>query len=252
LEKIVLSESGDSKQGKDPKGELASQIRTGIQASLDRAEKAQNIDQFKKRLNVAKLGMLYAKAGKTQSAVQSFELYFDYLERWKKIEPGRLNPSCFNLKEDVSELLLINGVLWDLVKIYDQKIDNDANFNKYLKRYIAFSKGMSFEVVSAETLRKYLKASKPKHLKELKEAYALISSSKCFIATSLLDLTEEETIIRLRKFRDSKLVHHKMGQKFIKMYEFISPKVVVILNRSPNQIRTTFAKTLDFVSKKLV
>ncbi len=234
----------DSKQAGKP--------RSKIQASIEKARAEQRLEIFKKRIELAKQGLKAFETGQQAEAIKQFNAYLRIMEDWKDASGGGLNPSFFDRQKDVPEMLLISGVYWTLVKIYDRTSEeNKKEFMHYLEKYLVFSKGMPFQKLSAENLRKYISGGKPVHKTELQNAYKMIGSAGCFIATSLLDVTDVETLPRLRRFRDEVLEKNRLGRGLVGVYYKTAPTVAACLDRLPNRIRKYAGAGLDRLAKSV-
>ena len=118
----------------------------------------------------------------------------------------------------------------------------------FLEKFVIFSKGSPFQPLSAETLRKYIAKNKCSHKTEFKNAYKLLGGAKCFIASSLIDVTEPDTLNRLRRFRDKTLAQHGAGRAFISWYYRYGPGLADRVDRLPDPIRRTLGNALDKVA----
>ena len=111
---------------------------------------------------------------------------------------------------------MISGIYWDLVKLYDRtrSPQKKKEFRHYFQKYLLFSKGMPFQPLCAESIRKYISSDKPVHRGEFASAYRVLSPSRCFIATSLIDVTSTDTLPRLRELRDRASQALTLGSSF--------------------------------------
>ncbi len=227
--------------------------RSKIQASIEKARQDQRLDVFRKRIDHVKQGLKAFEANKNADAIKFFTTYLKILEDWKDVSPGGLNPSYFNLKKEVPEILLINAVYWTLTKIYDKSQSaTGKEFFQCLEKFLVFSKGMSHQKLSAEHIRIYINQEKPMHKDALKNAYKLIGGGGCFIASSLLDVTDEKTFLKLRKFKADVLEKNETGKLFIKCYYYVGPPVAFLLDRLPLPFRKACGKSLDIVARVLM
>lgn len=81
--------------------------------------------------------------------------------------------------------------------------------------------------------------NKIKVIKELNQ-----NSGGCYIATSLYGSYDHSQVIKLRSFRDNKLLQNSFGILFVKSYYLISPKLVKWLEKKPS-IQLKVRKLLD-------
>lgn len=70
------------------------------------------------------------------------------------------------------------------------------------------------------------------------------SSGGCYIATSVYGSYEHPQVIKLRSFRDNKLLQNRFGILFVKAYYFVSPKLAKWLGKKPS-IQIKVRKLLD-------
>jgi hypothetical protein len=174
------------------------------------------------------------------------------LERTKGVPKGGLEPKHFDMKKDIAELLLLSGVFWDLAKMHDRPKRKDIEkLVSYLHRFVIFSKGMPFQNVSAEMVRKYLVNSLPKNRKEFKDAHIKLGGGKCFIATAVEDYCEPETLPSLRKFRSDVLLKNRPGRVFVRAYYYFGPPCAQMVLRTPETLQKMLARIFDRLAKSL-
>lgn len=246
---------------KDPGVKKASEkrgitrARRNAELQMEYNEKMHRLAMLRRRIELAQAGVRAFETKKFPEAVKNFHSYLRILEDWKSVPEGKLTPSHFEVKADVAELLLISGVYWDLTKLYDRtkSVDKQREFKHYLEKYIMFSRGMPFQHVCLETMRKYINNDKPIHKAEFKNAYKLLGgTSLCFVATSLMDVCEPDTMPRLRQFRDERLYSSPWGRAFIRWYYRNGPKLAAAVDRAPQGVRRGMGRGLDWFSRLLV
>jgi hypothetical protein len=230
-----------------------SRARASIEEAIKKAEEEHRRRMLRHRIDVARAGVKLYKEKKIGEAVKMFHTYIRILEDWKGVNEGGLTPKLFDKEKDVAELLLISGVFWDLAKLYDRTRSErkKKDFFMYMEKYILFSKDMPFQPVSAETLRKYIENDKPIHKDHFKSAYKVIGGGKCFIATSLFDVSDPRTIVRLQSFRDERLVRVAWGRAFIRLYYAVGPLLAQGVSRLPLPIRSVLGRVLDRIANWL-
>jgi hypothetical protein len=169
---------------------------------------------------------------------------------WKKCGRDGLTLDLFDKDKDLYEIVLLSGIYWDIAKLYDKakRLDQKKELALALQKYVTFSKGMPFQPLSGEALRRYLGSGKCKHRVEFKAAYTALTGEKCFVATSLLDVTDPMTIVRLRNFRDGTLRKSSVGRFLVAVYYRNSPRLVRTLDRAPESFRRLLGCALDFTS----
>lgn len=241
---------------KPKKSEIDSQldsVRQKIRTRIALAEEAKKLSLQRQRIVLAGRGVQSYDDRNLAEAARSFKGYIKILEDLKGVPPGGLMPSHFDKAKEIPELMLISGVYWDLVKLYDRtrSAERYVEFKGYLAKYIQFTKGTAFQAMGSETMRKYIQARRPVHRNDLKEAYKQIAVSKCFIATELVDFTSPETIPNLRGFRDQYLKRSKPGRAFVAWYYRNGKKLASRMGRSPAGVKWISGKGLDLFSSFL-
>jgi hypothetical protein len=230
-------------------------LRDRIQAQIDQATEAHRKELFRHRIELARGGVRSYTLRRIPEAVKSFSTYLQILEDWKKVPEGGLTPGHFDSKEDAAELLLISGVYWDLVKLYDRtkSAERYAEFNAYIEKYIEFTLGQPYQPLAAETVRKYIVADKPVHKKEFKELHKRISDAKCFVATALVDVQQPRTTPVLRAWRDQVLRKHPMGRAFVFLYQDLrlGRLAAEVTEHLPDRTRSRLGALLDHLARYL-
>jgi len=238
----------DEKTGKP--GDALESARQKIRERIAVAEEAKKLQLQRHRIELVGRGVSSYSEKDLAQAANAFKGYIKVLEDLKGAPSGGLSPSHFNAKEDLPELMLLSGVYWDLVKLYDRtrSADRYAEFKSYLSKYIQFTKGMKYQTMAAETMRKYIQAKRPVHLNDFKDAYKVIQLSKCFIATELVEYLHVDTIPVLRDFRNEVLEKSQPGRGFIAWYYGTGPKIANRMSKAPRWVRFSAAKAIDVIA----
>ena len=230
---------------------LSIRARKKVKAQLEKAEKERTLALFQKRMELARTGALAFKAGKLKESAQAYYSYLDISERSKEVKQGGLTPQNFDPKRDIAELLLLSGVFWDLAKLHDRISKKDtAKLKHFLEKFVLFSKGMPFQYISSELVRKYLVNGLPVHRSEFQDTHVKLGGGRCFIATALQDQCEPGTLASLRAFRDEKLLENFAGKIFVKIYYALGPSLAGWVLKAPPQFQKKIAEGLDRFSKR--
>ena len=233
--------------------ERSRKMRDQIEASIEKARAQHRRELFRKRIDLARQGVRLYQNRKLPDAVRAFHTYIGILEDWKSVPPGGLHPGLFDVKNDLPELLLISGVFWDLAKLYDRtkSPEKQREFHEYLEKFVIFTRGMPFQALAAETMRKYISIQNPVHRGAFKSAYKQIALTQCFVATALFDVSEPETVDTLRSFRERILRPRRLGRVFIRFYEAWSPGLAIQSDAWPHAVRRIAGRTLDGIARTL-
>lgn len=226
--------------------------RRKVQQAVEQAEAEHRRQLLRKRIQLANDGIRAVAAKKPIEAVRAFQTYIRILEDWKGVSEGGLTPSHFDAKKEAAELLLISGVYWDLVKLFDRtsSAGKQKEFLHYMEKYILFSRGMPFQALCSETLRKHISLGNPKHKDEFKHAYKLIAVTRCFVATALCDVTHVDTAPALREFRDEVLSRSALGRVFIQLYYRVGPALADFSEAWPRPLRVSAGRLLDLSARR--
>lgn len=225
-------------------------VRDQIQANMDAQMAERKRELFKQRLELARSGMDRFKSKDAAKSATNFHTYIKILEEYKGVPAGGLSPAHFDRKTESAEILLLSGIYWDLVKLYDKTktAERNRDFAHYLQQFIRFSKDMPHQYVSSETLRRYIASKKAFHTVELKNAYRIINTSKCFVASALVEESHPDTVEILRDFRDRVLINRRVGRTLVAIYYRWARKGADRLDSAPKKMKIVMAKTLDLIA----
>ena len=210
---------------------LSIRARKKYKAQIEQAAREKHIASFNHRMELAKQGVDACKRKDYRAALQFHHAYLDSLE---KAKGGDLTPKSFDQKSEAAEMLMITGVYWDLAKVYDrigQK--NNSKVKLMINKFVLFSKGMNYQRLSQEMLRKLLTNDRPVNRALFKEAYVKLGGGRCFIATAVEEHCETESVLVLKRFRDEILLKNNFGRAFVRIYYKIGPIIAIHLIRSP-------------------
>ena len=241
----------DKKKKPSATDDALENARAKIRERINLAEEAKKLAMQRQRIELVGRGVVAYSEKDLVQAANSFKGYIKILEDLKGAPAGGLSPSHFHPKDDLAEMMLLSGVYWDLVKLYDRTRSPErySEFKGYLGKYIQFSKGMTYQTMASETMRKYIQAKRPMHQADFKEAYKVIQLSKCFVATELVEHTRTDTIPVLREFRDDVLMKSRPGRRFVAWYYRNGPKMAARLAKSPTFVRLVAGKGIDLIAR---
>lgn len=228
-------------------------LRSKIQSAIEQAQEERKREMFRQRVEIARSGIRQFEQKHIQEAVNLFYTYIRILEDWKRVPENGLTPANFDMQMDIHELLLLSGIYWDLAKLYDRTKTKERynEFVVYLDKFVIFSKGMPFQALCSESMRKYISNDKAVHKEEFKKAYIRLTGSKCFIATEVMEHLDQGSFERLTRFRDERLMPTPPGRLLVRMYYRLSPMLAAALSKAPQSVRTFVASALDGISRHL-
>ena len=196
-------------------------------------KREQVAELYRTRLSYLKKAQLYIRDEHMAQAVDSYKKYLDILAIYFDTSEGKLSPTLFDPKKDVTELLLISHAYWDLAKAFDRSPNSQRECFRCLEQFIKFSIGFKYQHVNAQIIRKFNNKKQAHNPKAFEAAYhkLQISSKKCYIATSCFGDDDSRTQI-LREFK-LKIAPIHLGKDFIDFYYQISPEIVQKFDAHP-------------------
>lgn len=190
--------------------------------------------RFGSRITIARQGREAFLAKDYIIASKKYKEYLGILADTKEVEDMfLLNPNMFNVKTEITELLLISHIFWELARIHEMTPKLTKTFQLALNQFVKFTINQPYQVLNSEMLRKYIKKNKGKSLQigMLNQALAQIhvQSSKCFIATECFGVTHPTTN-QLREFK-SHLILWPLGESVIELYYRYSSRIIEYKNQ---------------------
>lgn len=189
-------------------------------------QKEHQAEVFRARLKYLKQAQSLYREEKVSQAIDNYYKYLAVLANNNNTTEDKLSPTMFDPDKDVSELLLISHVYWDLAKAFDRSPHHQRECLRCLDQFVKFSIGFKYQHVNAQIIRKFNNKKQAHNYKAFEQAYTKIhvSSKKCYVATALYG-NEHPVTMDLRQFK-LKIQHTKIGFKFIEFYYRLSPLLV--------------------------
>ncbi len=235
--------------------EKSDRLRSKIEKTIEHQREVQKRELLRKRLQLANEGVAFMKQGKMADAMRKFHQYLKIMEDWKRVPENGLKPDVFDRKKEMPELLLISAIYWDMARMYDKTRSNSKyrEFANALDKYVLFARGMPYQPMAAEAIRKYLQNEKAAHRKEYRGAFiALGGDDRCFFASGLVDVLPPQTLPLLRQYRDQVLAKSVAGQALIALYYRLSPPVATwVATRCPEPIRRSLGRGVVHLTRRL-
>ena len=211
-------------------------MTTSQESKQERQQKLALQQKFSKRITIARQGR---EAFISKDYITCMQKYHEYLRivcDTKDIEDiYNLAPSSFDDTTQLSELLLISHVYWEMSRINEMTPKLDVNFQKSLNQFIKFTANQPYQVLNAEMLRKYIKLSgkRSRMAHKYNEAYSqiFVQSRKCYIATHCLGYQHQSTE-QLRIFKQELLLW-PFGESIVAFYYKYSSRLVRKLDNAP-------------------
>ena len=182
--------------------------------------------RYERRITIAKSGKIALQTGDYGNSIKRYCDYLSILAEVHKCDIYSLRPDMFDRKKELSEMLVISQIFFELSKLFDMTNRFVKECEKALDRYVAFSINQPYQVVNSEVLRKTLRKGKLKNPQKFFAAYKLIQvqSAKCYIATYCFG-TNDPTTNKLRVFKNYLLLA-PFGFHIVDFYYRYSPSLI--------------------------
>ncbi len=231
---------------------ISARARKKVEAQIEKAAKERLTKLFQRRMELARNGAIAFRHGKFKDSIHSYYSYIDILERTKEVPKDGLQPKHFDSKKDIAELLLLSGVFWDLAKMHDRGgKKTHEKLKYYLDRFVMFSRGMPFQHVSSELVRKFLVNGNLRNRKEFKEAHIRLGGGKCFVATAVEERLTPDIMRDLRAYRDQFLMKRLWGRGLVRAYYAVGPTLAIWVIRSPEAMQNRIARLVKQFANSL-
>lgn len=186
------------------------------------------VNAYRDRLKSLKQGRQYYATGDIPKAVDRYSTYLNILANYFNVSEDKLTPNFFDTEKEISELLLVSQVYWDLAKAYDRSPNLHRESIRCLEQFVKFTNGFKYQHINAQMLRKFIKRKQAHNIKAFQNAYAKIQvdSKGCFIASYSYGDNHPITN-ELRVFK-KRIVKSRLGFIFVDYYYRLSP---VLVNR---------------------
>lgn len=200
--------------------------------------------KFEHRITITRTGKEALDRGDYSTALQRFVEYLNIMADIKHVKDFySLKPTQFDSKINITELLMISHIFFEMARIYDAVPKYQDDSKKCLEQFVAFTANQPFQIVNSELIRKNLKKSIFKNPETFQSAYQQIyvQSKKCYVVTFCYG-NNHPTTEEFRLFKDW-LLKTDMGRNVVRLYYFHSSKFVPKWEKS---------RTMHLVAKILI
>ena len=192
--------------------------------------------KYTQRITIAKQGREAFLGKDYVNATKKYTEYLGILAELNDLEDiYQLKPSMFDANKDVTELLLISHVYWEMARINEMTPKLQATYKKCLAQFVKFTINQPYQVFNSEMMRKYIKKNKRKSLQisMLNDAYGqiFVQSRKCYIATYCFGENSKE-VATLRTFKED-ILQFSFGKSFIELYYRSSHRLISKIENRP-------------------
>lgn len=198
---------------------------------VDRAKHERNLKMWQMRLALVQRGQKAMQLKRYSDAVVSYEKYIRILELIFEVPKGQnLTPEVFKESAKTSEMSILAGAYWDLVRIYDTNPQYGEQQSKCANQLALFAPLTPLHNDIVKQAQEFVKnARQPDRVKIFLASAG--KGSRCFIATAAYQSPIHSDVMFLRNYRDSVLKQSFLGRKFIYFYYRYSPQIACILDR---------------------
>lgn len=214
---------------------------SGKQAREEREKMLILKHKYENRITIAKFGKESLDTGDYAGAIAKFTEYMQIQADIHKTKDFyALKPSHFNANKEITEMLMISHIYFEMARIYDAVPKFAEDSKKCLDQFVLFSANQPYQVVNSEMIRKYLKKSNFKHPDAFRNAYQQIyvQSKKCYVVTFCYG-NDHEITHHYREFKDW-LLESNPGQELVRIYYKYSS--VAVEKWQNNRLMITAAK----------
>lgn len=201
---------------------------------------------LKRRLDVritnARLGKEAFQAGDFLGAIRKYSEYLETMaEHHKCASMYDLHPQHFQKNKEVTEMLMMSHIYFELSKVYDATGKFREECGKCLDQFVLFSANQPYQVVNSEMIRKHLRKYKFKNQDMFLKSYQqiFVQSRKCYVATMCFGETHPITE-DLRRFKRY-LLTLPSGTLLVASYYRVSSRLVAHLEHHPRMRKAVVA-----------
>lgn len=200
------------------------------QPNLDRSKREENSAlqrKYDNRITITRHGKEAFDNGEYAIALSRYREYLQVVAEVKECSDiYALRLSHFNPQQDLTEMMMISQIYFELARIFDAVPKYSAEVSKCLEQFLHFTINQPYQVINSELLRKYLKRSKFKNHDIFRQHYLQIAiqSKKCYIVTFSLG-SDHQVTQDCREFKDW-LLAYQLGQALVRYYYLHSSVLV--------------------------
>jgi len=193
--------------------------KTGRTAREEREKKLILKHKFESRITVARFGNESREIKDFAGALRKFTDYLQVMAEVKGVQDiYGIRPQHFDSKKDVTEMLMISHIYFEMAKMYDAVPKFHDESKRCLDQFVLFSVNQPFQVINSELMRKHLKKTLFKNPEVFRNAYVqiFVQSKKCYVVTFCLGHHHPVT----QEFRAMKdvLLEYRLGQELVRIY----------------------------------
>lgn len=183
--------------------------------------------KYDNRITITKMGKQAFDRGDYSTALQRYTEYMEIISSFKGAKDFySLKTSHFNANREITEMLLVSHIYFELARIYDAVPKFSEDSKKCLDQFVAFTANQPYQVVNSELIRKHLRKTGFKNPAVFRAAYdqIYVQSKKCYIVTFCYGDLHPQTQL-YRELKD-KMLDYPLGRELVRIYYKHSSTIV--------------------------
>lgn len=194
-------------------------MKSGRTAREEREKRLILKHKFENRITVARFGNESRDIKDFAGALRKFTEYLQTIAEVKGAQDiYGIKPGHFDSKKDVTEMLMISHIYFEMAKMYDAVPKFHDESKRCMDQFVLFSVNQPYQVINSELMRKHLKKTLFKNPDIFRNAYhqIFVQSKKCYVVTFCLGHHHPVT----QEFRAVKdiLLDYRLGQELVRIY----------------------------------
>jgi hypothetical protein len=202
-------------------------MKSGRTAREEREKRLLLKHKFDNRITVARFGNESRGIRDYSGALKKFTDYLQVMAEVKGVQDiFSIKPQHFDTKKDVTEMLMISHIYFEMAKMYDSSPKFLEETKRCLSQFVLFSVNQPYQVINSELMRKHLKKTLFKNPDEFRNAYIqiFVQSKKCYVVTFCLG-THHPVTQEFRALKDL-MLEYRAGQELVRLYYQFSSQAV--------------------------
>lgn len=194
-------------------------MKSGKTAREEREKRLILKHKFDTRITVARFGNESRGVKDFAGALRKFTDYLQVMAEVKGVpDIYAIKPQHFDQKKDVTEMLMISHIYYEMAKMYDAVPKFHDESKRCLDQFVLFSVNQPFQVINSELARKHLKKTLFKNHEAFRNAYVqiFVQSKKCYVVTFCFG-THHPVTQEFRALKDV-MLEYRLGQEMVRLY----------------------------------
>ncbi len=209
-------------------------MKSGKTAREEREKRLILKHKFENRITVARFGNESRGVKDFAGALRKFTDYLQVMAEVKGVQDiYAIKPQHFDGKKDVTEMLMISHIYFEMAKMYDAVPKFHDESKRCLDQFVLFSVNQPYQVINSELARKHLKKTLFKNHEAFRNAYVqiFVQSKKCYVVTFCLG-THHPVTQEFRALKDV-MLEYRLGQELVRRYYQFSSVAVLRWEKRP-------------------